>query len=164
MLEIKKHLFLVVMLCSSALVFAAELDDSCESAVDAADKVGSPINKECDYSNTGLNGVLHRAFAKKEKVGDDENSNDATNTEANNKNAQTTIGTAPINSVATDVVKPLLRVITAEFGGVQQLAAVRYELIRRASEDCITGFLLEKESYLPAENKLLKLQLTYSCF
>lgn len=164
MLGIKKHLFLVVMLCSSAFAFAADLDDNCESAVDAADKIGSPINKECDYSNTGLNGVLHRAFAKKETAVVDKNSNEATNTEANNKNAQTTISIAPIKSVTTDVVKPLLRVLNAEFGTVQQLAAVRYELIRKASEECTTGFVLEKESYIPAENKLLQLQLTYSCF
>ncbi|MES2823954.1 MAG: hypothetical protein V4732_10165 [Pseudomonadota bacterium] len=164
MLGIKKHLFFVVILCSSASVLAADLDNDCESAVDTADKLGSPISKECDYSNTGLNGVLHRAVANKEKAVVDKNSKDKVNAEVNNKSLQTTTDIAPINSAINNAVKPLLRVLSAEFATVQQLVSARYDLIHRASQDCSSGFVLEKESYLPAENKLLKLQLTYSCF
>lgn len=39
-------------------------DEECVAAVDAAESMD--VNqKQCDYSDTGLNGVLHRAFAKK---------------------------------------------------------------------------------------------------
>jgi hypothetical protein len=158
-----KYLLLAVILCSSTSLLAAEVDDSCESAVDAADKLGSPINKECDYSNTGLNGVLHRAVVNKEKVVIDKTSNNEVSVKASSKNMKTAADIVPSDSATNNVAKPLVRLISAEFGTVQQLATARYELIRTASQDCPIGFILDKESYLPAKNKLLKLQLTYSC-
>ncbi|MES2674693.1 MAG: hypothetical protein V4660_10665 [Pseudomonadota bacterium] len=168
MLGIKKLLFFVVIFCGSAVALATGLDDSCESAVDAADKLGSPISKECDYSNTGLNGVLHRAVAKKEKAVVGKSFSDDASASASSKNVEISTGSAVVNtannSATNNVAESLLRVIFAEFETMQQLASARYELIREASQDCSNGFVLERESYFPTRNKLLKLQLTYSCF
>ncbi len=174
MLRIESYLlFVVIIFCSTASVFAGELNKDCESAVDAADRVGSDITKECDYSNVGLNGVLHRALANKEQSVD-KKSSDETSIAASSKKVKTTAnltetpsaGIPPADSAATNIatgIRPSLQVVSAEFGTSQQLASTRYELIRRMYRECAAGFLLNKESYLPAENKLLKLELTYSC-
>lgn len=164
MLRIENYLlFVVITLCSAASVFAGELNEDCESAVDAADRLGSDVNKECDYSNTGLNGVLHRAVAKKEKSVVDKSSNAETIAETSSKNVKTIVGSTPSDNATTSAVKPLFRMISAEFGTAQQLANARYELIRKVSQECTAGFALNKESYLSTENALLKLQITYSC-
>lgn len=173
MLRIESYLLSVVIIfCSTVSVFAGELDKDCESAVDAADRVGSDITKECDYSNVGLNGVLHRAIANKEQAVDKKHS-DEKSAETSSKNVKTTANVAdapptgiPLPDAAINIAtgkKPSLQVVSAEFGTSQQLATARYELIRNASLECAAGFVLDKERYLPIGNKVMRLELTYSC-
>ena len=158
---LKKSLLCCVILIVANTVYADEVKDGCESAVDAADRLGSNANGDCDYSNTGLNGVLHRAIVNKEKVPtnkkvDAETKIEKLNLAASSESVKATAAvTAKVNSP---------HVISAKFGAAQQLASVRYELIRRAAQECAKGFALDKERYLPTETQLLQLELTYSCF
>ena len=149
-------MFAVILI--SSLASAGELNEDCEAAVDAADKIGSDMTK-CDYSNVGLNGVIHRAIANKEN----KKPNAEVSVETNSKNVKATAEIVPAESAVIAEKKPFLQVVSAEFGTAQQLAKIRYELIQRASRECINGFVVEKERYLPLENKLLKLELIHSC-
>lgn len=138
----KKSLLLFVML-SSLNIFADELKDDCEAAVDAADRLNTSADKHCDYSNTGLNGVLHRAFAPK---------SDAQVTSENKQVVE-----------AAAAKKVQVRVQAREFDSAQQLVAVRYELLQLSSQECTKGFVVDSERYVPVNAQRLKLELDYHC-
>lgn len=164
-------MFVVILISSFA--GAGELNDDCETAVDAADRLGSDVNKECDYSNVGLNGVLHRALANKEKASIDKKANDVKlNTEDNSEISNKKIAEASSAGVAQKdsatinsgiAKRPLPPVVSAEFGTSQQLATARYDLVRKIARECPAGFVMNEERYLPTENNLLKLELIYRC-
>lgn len=137
-----------MLLMFSQLICADELPDDCEAAVDAADRLNSDSNKHCDYSKTGLNGVLHKAFANKAAVPEQ-----ATKEAAPEQ--------APTATAA--VTGNLPRAIAREFDSAQQLSVLRYELLQLAAKDCAAGFVLVEERYLPVAAKHLKLELNYRC-
>lgn len=129
---------------SSLNIFADELKDDCEAAVDAADRLNtSNADKHCDYSNTGLNGVLHRAFAPK-------------------SDAQVTSENKQVVDAAA-AKKAQVRVQAREFDSAQQLMTVRYELLQLSSQECIKGFVVDSERYVPVNAQRLKLELDYHC-
>ena len=56
----------IILLLVTASVHSEESNTECVPAVDAADSMN--VNqKECDYSNEGLNGFLQKAFKKGEQ-------------------------------------------------------------------------------------------------
>src|SRR6187402_1652588 len=110
---LKKSL-LLVLLVFSQIIYADELPDDCEAAVDAADRLNSDSNKHCDYSKTGLNGVLHKAFANKEAA------------------SESSAKVVADISAKTNLPQLLAR----EFDSAPQLSAVRYELIQLAAKSC----------------------------
>ena len=152
----KKYLLVFVMLFSSA-VFA---DDECEAAVDAANRVNPNENKNCDYSNTGLNGVLHRAFAKK-------SAEDKTSAESVVADKVVTDKVATEKSETRDAVNEAAvksLVASAEFSSPQQLQNLRFGLIQQTARECAKGFVVEGERYLPVpKSKATKLELIYHC-
>ncbi len=158
---LKKFLLCNLFWLMTTLVFADEMKAECESAVDAADRLGSNANGDCDYSNTGLNGVLHRAIANKEKVSTNKKVDTETKIEKLDVAASRESVKATADTVTAKAILP--HVVSAEFGVAQQLVSVRYELIRKAARECAKGFVLDKERYLPTETQLLQLELTYSC-
>lgn len=132
---------------SMTLVAASALaDDDCPSAVDAADAQNPNAYKNCDYSDKGLNGVLHRAFAK--KSGDNGNDNPVEKVDDEKHLAgDKETAAAPVNS---------------EFNTAQQLQNLRFSLLQKAQHECPKGFQLDSEKYLPA-GKNMKLELVYRC-
>src|SRR6187402_2590026 len=140
---LKKSL-LLVLLVFSQIIYADELPDDCEAAVDAADRLNSDSNKHCDYSKTGLNGVLHKAFANKA---------------AASEQATKAVVAEQTPKVAAAVTSNLPRAIAREFDSAQQLNVLRYELLQLAAKDCAAGFVLVEERYLPVADKRLKLEL-----
>jgi len=139
----KKSLLLLVMLSFVSSAFAEELKDDCEAAVDSADRLNADANKHCDYSKTGLNGVLHKAFAKK--------SDDSEGGE---------IKQAADTAVTKNV---LSRSLSREFDSAQQLMIVRYELLQVSAQQCVKGFVIESERYLPVNAQRLKLEFDFHC-
>jgi len=129
----KEILLSCAILLLSVSVVADELKDDCEPAVDAADRLSTNPDR-CDYSKTGLNGVLHKAFANKSNV----SSVDVKNT---------------IKSHA----------VAVEVGSANQLATVRYELLLQAAQECRKGFIVDNEQYLPTSSQHLQLELNYHC-
>ncbi|HWV15186.1 MAG TPA: hypothetical protein VN030_07120 [Cellvibrio sp.] len=137
---LKKYLWLLLWLPMAASVWADELAEDCEAAVDAADRLGAPPDKHCDYSKTGLNGVLHQALANKDSA------------------------TKEAKAAATEKGRSVQsRSLGREFDSAQQLTSVRFEMLQLAAKDCAAGFTLDTERYLPAAEKRLRLELHYHC-
>lgn len=136
-----KFLLILALFSSGASVYGDELPEACEAAVDAADRLNLDHDKKCDYSNTGLNGVLHKAFVSKE--GSDR------------------ARSAAVASVAGKNILP--QAIAGEFDSAQQLNTLRYELLQQVARECAAGFTLENERYLPANGKSLRIELDYRC-
>ena len=138
-----KVLLLVVVGLFITNVFADELKDDCEAAVDAADRLNADNDKHCDYSKIGLNGILHKAFSK----------NDSSASSAKDQ---------PRSEVVVSKNSPA-RVAFREFDSLQQLMSVRYELLSLAEHECNKGFLIEREHSTTVDKKRLKLELYYNC-
>jgi hypothetical protein len=133
----------LALVCS--LAFAEEKQE-CGSAVDAADRLAPDSDKHCDYTKTGLNGVIHKAFSSKKNASED--------------------GAEPkaqdVKEKKLEVVADKL-VVKGEFNSPQQLQAVKFSLLEAAAGQCAKGFVLDSERYLPTATKAMKLELTYQC-
>ncbi len=129
-------------------------DEECPAAVDAAEAQNHNLYKNCDYSDKGLNGVLHRALAGKNKeANEDEPSRDTKAVEprpAADKSQKTTD--------KNEAQK------TGEFASAQQLQLVKLNALENLAQECTKGFVVEGERYLPVINsKAMKLELIYHC-
>jgi hypothetical protein len=133
----------LTLVCS--LAFAEEKPE-CGSAVDAADRLTPDSDKHCDYTNTGLNGVIHRTLARKKNAG----------TESSEPAAQD-----PKDKKTEPAVEKLIA--KGEFNSPQQLQAVKFGLLEAAAIKCPKGFVLESEQYLPLVTKGMKLELRFQC-
>lgn len=132
----------LALVCSLAL---AEEKAECGSAVDAADRLTPDSDKHCDYTKTGLNGVIHRSLARKKNAGE----------EIAEPIAQ------DIKEKKTDVDKLIAK---AEFSSPQQLQLVKFGLLETLTLECTKGFVVEGERYLPIINsQKMKLELIYHC-
>ena len=146
----KKFIVVCVLTSFSLVVFAA--DDECEAAVDAANRMNPNDDKHCDYSNTGLNGVLHRAFAKKSE------SASATKSEPANEDS----GSASKESAKAAAAEAKALPINSEFTSAQQLQNLRYALVQKTAQECSKGFVVEAERYVPGV-KGMTLEFIYHC-
>ncbi len=133
----------LTLVCS--LAFAEEKQE-CGSAVDAADRLAPDSDKHCDYTKTGLNGVIHKALSGKKNVGEED-----------------------VEPKAQDVKEKKMKVVAdkltakGEFNSPQELQTVKYSLLEAAAGQCAKGFVLGSERYLPTATKAMKLELTYQC-
>lgn len=145
----KKIVCLFVLLISAPLSFAAE--DECPPAAEAAEAQNHNLYKNCDYSDKGINGVLHRALAKKKEAADEESVSDE---KSNGKTTQE----KTIKELGTELTK------IDEFNSPAQLQLVKYSALQRLAHECTKGFVVDGERYLPVANsKFLKLELIYRC-
>ena len=133
----------LVLVCS--LAFAEEKPE-CGPAVDAADRLASDSDEHCDYTKTGLNGVLHKALSGKKSAGE--------------ASAEPTA--QDIKEKKPDVVVDKL-IAKGEFNSPQHLQAVKFSLLEAAAVKCPKGFVLESEQYTPTATKAMKLELIYHC-
>ena len=144
---LKKILFLCAAMLFATTVIADEANRECESAVDSADRLSADPNNQCDYSKTGLNGVLHRAFSNKSDIS-------PTKAEASSNK---------VGAAVSDVKNiNASRVVAFEISSAQQLSNGRFELLQQALHECPKGFLLEGERYLPVAQHLM-LELNFHC-
>lgn len=141
----------VLMLVCEGLM-AAEKEE-CGPAVDEADKLAAGADAKCDYKNTGLNGVLHRAWSGKKKAeGSPEDAKIAK--EATEQ---------PIEK-NTKAVEKANDLAPGEFRYPQQLPQVKFTLLEVLASECSKGFVVEGERYSPVKNsKVMKLELIYHC-
>lgn len=141
-----KSLLVSALLFFTGFVFAA--DDDCPAAVDAAEAQNHNLYKNCDYSKSGLNGILHRALSNKPESGDDVKDEPV---KADTEKKQKTLD------------KPI--VLTAgEFSSPQQLQSLKFALLEKTALECNKGFVVDGERYLPVINsKAMKLELIYHC-
>lgn len=133
----------LVLVCS--LAFAEEKPE-CGSAVDAADRLVPDSDKHCDYTKTGLNGVLHKAFSGKKNEGEE-------------------VVEPKVQDAKEKKVDVKADKVTAkdEFSSPQQLQSVKYSLLEAAAAQCPRGFQLDRERYIPTATKAIKLELIYQC-
>lgn len=138
----KKILLFSLLLTN--LAFAVE---DCPPAAEVAEAQNPNAYKDCDYSDKGLNGMLHRTFKKK--------ADSTEEAKAPEKSAEVAVKEESV------VAKNILA--KGEFNSALQLQSLRFALIQKASTDCPKGFLLESEKYLPMADKSMKLELLYHC-
>jgi hypothetical protein len=141
-----KKILTACLLVFTAFAYAKE--DECPSAADAAEAQNPNLYKNCDYSKTGLNGVLHRALTDKPEGAEERKKDDVI--KASNEKAQM-------------VIEKSAQTGNGEFSSAQQLQSVKFSLLERVALECKKGFVVEGEKYLPAENKSLRLELIYHC-
>ena len=147
----KKILTTFMLLLLAHTAYADE--DECPAAVDVAESQNHNLYKNCDYSDKGLNGVLHRALAgKKNEVSEDEKPQETKST-----NAQ------PVEKNQKVAEKSETQK-TGEFNSAQQLQLVKFSLLEKLALECTKGFVVEGERYLPIINsKAMKLEFIYHC-
>lgn len=145
----KKTLAISAILLVTHFAYAAE--DECPAAVDVAEAQNPNAYKNCDYSKTGLNGVLHRALAGKDESGEEEKISKDGSGKVSGEKKQKTIE-------KVEVLK------NGEFNSAQQLQSVKFALLENLTLECAKGFVVEGERYLPTINsKAMKLELIYHC-
>ena len=132
------------MLFFAAVSYA---DDDCPTAAEAAEAQNPNAYKNCDYTKSGLNGVLHRALK--------ENSSDSEVTKNSTENINQKLVALSKNDSESNS--------SAEFSTAQQLQFVRFRLIQKAGNECVKGFVIDSERYIPTQSKSLALDLVYHC-
>ena len=140
-----KFTFLSSLALVGSLAFAEEKPE-CGSAVDAAERLAPDSDKHCDYTKTGLNGVIHRTLARKKDAG----------AESLEPAAQDP------KDKKTDVAADKL-IAEGEFYSPQQLQTVKFGLLEAAAVKCPKGFVMESEQYLPTPTNGMKLELRFQC-
>lgn len=140
---------LLILTLMAQMSFAAE--EECPPAAEMAEAQNHNRYKNCNYSNKGLNGVLHRALSKKKETAEEESIQDA-------KPAEKTVQEKALKLADTELKKP------DEFSSAAQLQLVKFNALEKVSRECTKGFVVEGERYLPVANtKSLKLELIYHC-
>jgi hypothetical protein len=140
MMILKVSLFCVMLLSSICVI--ADDKPECGPAVDAADRLAPASDMDCDYTKTGLNGVLHKAFSEMSTKAEQ-------NQEAGDRKA--VVASVPADNEA------------GEFSSPQQLNSLKFSLLNKATLECPKGFVLDGERYLPVIKKAMKLELIYHC-
>lgn len=146
---------LLVIWLASGGIPAAFADEECANAVDAADSMN--VNqKDCDYSDQGLNGFLQKAFKKGEEG--------AVLNTSNNEN-QTAANVVPIgqNQNSNQLAQNRILQLSAEVENWANVALVKQQILPKLMERCSKGFTVVSESYLPLAMGRLELRIEYKC-
>lgn len=132
---LKKFTSVALFIAIFCIVHIASAEEDCVAAVDAADAMN--VNqKPCDYTDKGLNGVLHRAFAKK-------------SAESNETIAETSVSPGDTSSMF------LLRAQADQWANVP---FAKTQLLPQALAQCENGFRIVAEEYRPL--KMGKIEVT----
>lgn len=118
------------------IVFAEE---DCVAAVDAADTL-NVNNNNCDYSDKGLNGILHKAFTKKADVKKE-----------------------VLDAKATEPSASISFVLTAETDQWAHAAVAKAQLLPQAFARCEHGFSVLAEDYRPLTMGKIEISLHCVC-
>lgn len=146
----------LLLVCTFGLVFSAsvwaEREEECVAAVDAADSMN--VNqKDCDYSDKGLNGFLQKAFKKGEEGA--------------------VLETSSAEKPAAEAIKPGLAkaqksdsqyfTMTIEVDQWANLPVARAQLLPKALEQCGKGFSVTGEHYRSLAMGRIELRLQFEC-
>jgi hypothetical protein len=146
---------LIIWLATSGMTYVFA-EDTCDNAVDAADSMD--LNqKECDYSDKGLNGFLQKAF-KKGNEGAVLSTSDADGVQPQAQMASTAVVTSQVQNGLKNV--PVLSVEVDQWANV---ALAKNQLLPKIMERCAKGFSLLNESYRSLPMGRIELSLHYSC-
>ena len=135
-MEVQMKRLLVVLLCMGGVNLASA--EECEPAVDAAESLNVNASDDCDYKDTGLNGAVHRWFKR----------------EISSSSASSSQSVAG-NTRASIKMSPPVK-------DAESLATARYTLLSAISQECMHGFRITDELFLPVEDKLT-IRLLYEC-
>ncbi|WP_331350783.1 hypothetical protein [Cellvibrio sp. UBA7671] len=148
--------WLLTVIISACCATQSYADDTCENAVDAADSMN--VNQQnCDYTDEGLNGVLHKAFKKGSEGAVLET---AIENSADEKIPAT--GGAknlPGNSLQAKKVFSL----SVEVDQWSSVALARTQLLPKAMERCANGFSVIRENYRPLAMGRISLVIEFVC-
>lgn len=146
---------LIIWLATSGMTYVFA-EDTCDNAVDAADSMD--LNqKECDYSDKGLNGFLQKAF-KKGNEGAVLSTSDADGVQPQAQMASTAVVTSQVQNGLKNA--PVLSVEVDQWANV---ALAKNQLLPKIMERCTKGFSLLNESYRSLPMGRIELSLHYSC-
>lgn len=166
-----RPLALLVLLVAFSAQANDDPDKKCEAAVDAADSMN--VNqKDCDYSDKGLNGFLQKAFKK-----GDEGAVLETSTAAEQKaESQPTPGVLRTTAEQKIAVTKVAETKAAEVRGASKaftlevevdqwanLPVARAQLLPKALEKCGKGFSVVGEHYRSLGMGKIELQLAFEC-
>ncbi len=151
--------FILAIIISVCCTMQAYADDTCESAVDAADSMN--VNqKGCDYTNEGLNGVLHKAFKQGSEGAVLETSG------ANSVNATATATAAAVAGAQVNkavAAAPKYLSLQVEVDQWPNVALARTQLLPKAMEQCAKGFSVVRENYRPLAMGRIALSIEFNC-
>lgn len=148
--------FILAVILSACCATQVYADDNCESAVDAADSMN--VNqKDCDYTNEGLNGVLHKAFKQGSEGAVLETS---VENPANVTAPAAVIAGAQASKTPATPKYLLLQVEVDQWPSV---ALARSQLLPKAMEQCAKGFSIVRENYRPLAMGRIALSIEFSC-
>lgn len=154
-----KPLAILILVLALPVWADDKADDDCVPAVDAAESMN--LNqKDCDYSNKGLNGFLHRAF----KRGDEGATLKTGNAEAVAQPAAATnlqAQNAQSGNAQKDTDKNFL--LRVEVDQWANLPVARAQLLPKALEKCGRGFSIIGEHYRSLAMGRIELALTFQC-
>lgn len=148
--------FILAVIISACCAAQAYADDTCESAVDAADSMN--VNqKDCDYTDEGLNGALHKAFKQGSEGAVLETSveNSATATKQ-----VAVIAGAQANK---DIAAQKYLLLQVEVDQWPNVALARTQLLPKAMAQCAKGFSIVRENYRPLAMGRIALSIEFSC-
>ncbi len=147
----------IIMLLVAASAYADEsTNKDCVTAVDAADSMN--VNqKDCDYSDEGLNGFLQKAFKKGDEgaVLETSTSSEKNNTPAKNPSV------LQANKVAESSEKVFT--LSVEIDQWANLPIARARLLPKALERCGDGFAIVGEHYRSLKLGRIELELSFLC-
>ena len=134
--------------CACLAGASSSQSPECAPAVDRAESLNVQTMADCDYSETGLNGYLHKALADKSDAKD----LDASGVES----PGVAVGTA----TQIQSGEKFLQLDIKTWSGLPQ---GRNELLSRGLRLCSKGFSIARESYLPVASGDIRLILQIVC-
>lgn len=134
-------------LLSFCTIVALAAEEACPPAAEVAELQNPTRYQHCDYSNEGLNGMLHRAFAKKKE----ESSNSSQEAKKELDKPQETVKEGNHKE------------LSGKFSSAAELAQLRAALIVDALKFCTGRLEIRSETYLKSSEGLNELVLATKC-
>ena len=155
------RVFFTYVFSISAVVYAQD-NKNCEAAVDAAASMNMN-QKECDYSDKGLNGFLQKAFKRGEEGATLETgANTGTNKEAANKN-NIQKSEEKLEKNKSEKVGAKNFLLSLDVLQWSDTSGARIQLLSKAMEKCGQGFTVLEETYRILADGSLGLAMRFEC-
>ncbi len=146
--------WVLAVIMSACCATQSYADETCENAVDAADSM-SVNEKNCDYSDKGLNGFLQKAFKKGSEGAVLETTADKP-IDVNKSDAK------EITAEKLQEIKKS-HSLNVEVDQWANVALARIQLLPKAMEQCGKGFSVERELYRPLAMGRIALSIEFIC-